>query len=254
MELSEPLLQVASEFSNAGAGNVYYDAHVDFLQRLVSVLEQGGSIVCDGKFATKALEQAKKFPERLFENLDADWQEYARNGDAGNLELVVPPVLGIVLTRSRVREAIPTVLRGLRDEWSSARSKVWDLIDGLRGSRTLGEANEIRRQLGEASKYFSPAQPGYETRPMQVFWQLLSAAVAGAITAALTGGRLETGASAGLVGHAAGIIPQQGDFARVLFGRGAFDLARRVRTQTMGIEPDALARILTDSERQSLGL
>ena len=49
---------------------------------------------------------------------------------------------------------------------------------------------------------------------------------------------MQTGALAGLVGRAAGVIPQQGDFARVLFGRGAFDLARRIRTQTMKIEPD----------------
>jgi hypothetical protein len=94
----------------------------------------------------------------------------------------------------------------------------------------------------------------YETRPMQVFWELVSAATACAVIASLTGGRTQIGALAGLVGQAARTIPQQGDFGRMLFGRGAFDLARRVRAETMRIEPDALARLLTDSEKQSLGL
>lgn len=254
VELSAPLLEVASELSRAGPGNVHYEAHVEYLQRLVSVLELGGSVVSDGEIAAAALGRARKFPERLFENLDKDWLEYARKGHAGDFGLVVPPVLGIVLTRCATREAIPYVLRDLRDEWDSARTKVWDLIDGLRVSRTVGEANEISRQLADASKYFSPAGEGYETRPMQVFWELVSTATAGAVIAGLTGGRVQIGALAGLVGQAARTISQQGDFARVLFGMGAFDLARRIRTETMKNEPDALARILTDSEKQTLGL
>jgi hypothetical protein len=103
-------------------------------------LEEGGSVVSQGQITTTALGRARKFPEQLFENLDREWLDYARKGDTGDFGLVVPPVLGIVLTRCAKREAIPIVLRDLRDEWASARSKVWDLIDRLRVCPTVGEA------------------------------------------------------------------------------------------------------------------
>jgi hypothetical protein len=39
----------------------------------------------------------------------------------------------------------------------------------------------------------------------------------------------------------------------MLFGRGAFDLARRVRREVSKIELDTLPRLLSDAERQALG-
>ena len=42
-------------------------------------------------------------------------------------------------------------------------------------------------------------------------------------------------------------------FGPALFGRGAFDLARPVRREVSKIELDALPRLVTDAERQTLG-
>jgi hypothetical protein len=69
---------------------------------------------------------------QLFRPLDQEWQSYARQAEQDGLDLLVPPVLGIVLTRCAQRDAIPTVIRDLRDEWADARKKVWDLLYALR--------------------------------------------------------------------------------------------------------------------------
>jgi hypothetical protein len=44
------------------------------------------------------------------------------------------------------------------------------------------------------------------------------------------------------------------DFGPTLFSRGAFDLAKRVRREFAQVEFQALSRLLTESEKQKLGL
>lgn len=46
--LSPKLLRIAAEFSNAEEGNVFYKAHVEYIQRLFSVIEHVGSVLCEG--------------------------------------------------------------------------------------------------------------------------------------------------------------------------------------------------------------
>jgi len=44
-------------------------------------------------------------------------------------------------------------------------------------------------------------------------------------------------------------------FGKLLFGRGAFDLARRIRKEIMYSSPkNTLSRLLTQSEKDALGL
>jgi hypothetical protein len=62
------------------------------------------------------------------------------------------------------------------------------MLDALRASRTLGEAMDIRRELAEASRMFSPQVTEVDTRPVHVLWEILAAASAGAATAHLSGG------------------------------------------------------------------
>jgi hypothetical protein len=94
--------------------------------------------------------------------------------------------------------AIPGVIRELRNEWADARKKVWNMLNALRTSRTLGEASEIEKELIDASKLFSPTATEADTFPARVFWELLSAASAGAMTAQLSGGNAVIGAAWGL--------------------------------------------------------
>ncbi len=43
VELSQALIETAAQSSNAGEGSVYFKAHVDYLKRLIGLVEQGGS-------------------------------------------------------------------------------------------------------------------------------------------------------------------------------------------------------------------
>lgn len=71
--LSPALIAKAREFSNAEEGNVYYRAHIEYLQRIVGVVRSGGSALLAGNFGSAAIDITTKYPEKLFENLDKDW-------------------------------------------------------------------------------------------------------------------------------------------------------------------------------------
>src|ERR1019366_7002224 len=138
IELSPALLRAASRYANAGEGNVYYKSAVTYLKRLLSIVENGGSVLICGDFGKEVISVAERYPEDLFGQLDADWQSFAQEVDRDGLGLLVPPVLGIVLKRCARRDAIPAVIRDLRDEWKVPRRKVWEQLNALRSARTLG--------------------------------------------------------------------------------------------------------------------
>jgi hypothetical protein len=254
IDLSAALLETASQFANAGEGNVYFRAHVDNLKRLLGIVEGGGSVLLAGECGEQIEATVQRYPEDLFRQLDQDWQGYARRAEQDGLGLLVPPVLGIVLTRCARRDAIPTIIRDLRDEWADARRKVWDLLGALRRCATLGEASEIHRELSEASRLFSPAATDVDTQPVRVLWEILAAASAGAAIAKLSGGSPVVGAAAGTVSQVARSLPTLAhEFGPALFGRGALDLARRVNRGVSKVEFDALPRLLSEAEAQGLG-
>jgi hypothetical protein len=255
IQLAPKLIEVARQFSNADEGNVYYKAHVEYLQRIVDVLETGGSALLAGEFGSAAITASTDYPEKLFENLDQDWQKFAREADAGELGFMVPPVLSIVLTRCAKREAIPTAINELRAEWADARTRVWSLIDSLKTANIVAEAQEIKRELEAASRMFSPSPNEIDTRPVRVLWDLIIGGALGAATTFISGGRPEVGAALGAMGAASKSVPPLlQDLGRALFGRGAFDLAKRIRRELGRVEYDALAKLLSDSERRKLGL
>lgn len=197
---------------------------------------------------------AEKYPAALFDQLDASWQRYARDLNEDGIDLRIPPVLGIVLTRCAKREAIPAVLVDLRNEWQGAREKVWGLLDSLRNAQTLDDAMEIHRNLSEASKLFAPEPTDHDSRPVRVLWEIIAAATAGAGIAALSGGKLVVGAITGAMAHVPRSVPALlHEFGPAVFGHGAFDLARRVRRAASEIELAALPRLLSDAERRRLG-
>lgn len=254
IELTPELIQVAVHHANAEEGNVYFDAHVRFLKRVLGVVEQGGSAQLCGGFGQQAIATARRYPESLFQHLDEQWQGYARQAEQDGLGLLVPPVLGIVLSRCARRNAIPTVIRDLRAEWSDARKKVWSLLDALRVCRTQGEALEIRRELEDASRLFAPQPTESDTRPIRVFWEIVTAATAGAIIGQLSGGHPMVGLATGALTQARSVAALVHEFGPAMFGRGAFDLARKVRRAVSQVEFDALPRLLSDAERLKLGV
>ncbi|MGH7595806.1 MAG: hypothetical protein ACREOI_05605 [bacterium] len=256
-DLAPKFRSLASKFSNAELGNLYYDAHIKFLQILLAVEKEGGSIVCDGEFASAMQFQAQEYPQELFNALDADWKEYARNINNGYHGPNLPPVLGIVLNRCKNRDDIPIVLKQLRNEWADPGKKVWELITELRSAKTLKEAYQIKRHLDDASKYFSPKQSPTDFSPIRFLWELFAEAAGGAIDAEFAGGNPFVGAATAIVQTGLTKFSDEGlEFAKILFRRGAFDLARRVRRETMKLTPmpALLSKFLTQAEKEKLGL
>ena len=255
INLTPDLIAVASRFANAGEGNVFFDTHIKYLNRVLGIVECGGSVLLCSDFGRQAVTTVEKYPDLLFKQLDEDWQRYAQSAQKDGLGLLVPPMLGIVLTRCARREIIPTVIQELRDEWAGARRKVWKLLDALRVCPTLGKATEIRRELSEASRLFSPQETEIDSRPVRICWEIMAAAAAGAGIAELSGGNPIIGTVTGTATQLARSVPALAhEFGPALFGRGAFNLANQIRHEVQHIEFDALSRLLTVAEKRKLGL
>jgi hypothetical protein len=253
IEISSALEALAASYSNAGPGNAYYEAHVNLLKRILEFSRGGGSVVCRGTFIQDAIQTASAFPFNLFDQLDRDWKQFAEGLQSSQFGPVVPPVLAIVLTRTASREKIPAILRDLKEEWSVARAKVWEVSDNLKNARTLKEAQELERELRDSSKHFSPLSEGKVSQPMQVLWDLFVGTIGGAVTATIIGGDPKIGAASGLVAQAMKTVQKDAELGRILFGRGAFDFAKKIRRAVERVEFDGLESILSDTEKKSLG-
>jgi hypothetical protein len=164
--------------------------------------------------------------------------------------------MGIVLNHCARREAIPSVIADIRREWGTARQKMWASLDALRGARTLREAKQIQRELGESSRLFMPNRSEVDVRPLRIFWEIVAASATGAVAAKISGGNpaLGAGVVAGLQTLARSVPSVVQDLGSALFGRGAFDLANKLRTETAMVEWDALKKLLNVSEREKLGM
>lgn len=254
--LNPDLLSVAEQFAQASGTNVFYEAHVQMLQRVIGAVHAGGSALLCSEFAQKSLAIVEQYPNGLFNKLDQDWQNFATEAQRDGLGLRVPPFLGLVLSRCAKREAIPLVISDLREEFGSARRKMWRTLDQLREARTVAEARELKRELESAKQLFVPEKTELETRPLRVLWEMLAGSASGALVAAITGGNPSVGAAAGAaIQAAAKSLPSMiQDIGPALFSRGAFDLANKVRSELSYVELDPLKRILSQTERAKMKL
>src|SRR6266481_7702658 len=247
IHLSDSLLHIVAEYSGAKAGNPHYEVHSDFLKTIFWAVRNGGSAVCKLSFARAAIETASTFPVQLFQNLDEDWKDFSQRLRNATIGPVVPPVMSIVMSRSARRETIPAIISDLRDEWAMARSKVWDLTDQLHTAKTVLHASDILRQLTDASRYFTTLQHESSSHPLQIFWELFVGGFGGAVIGSLAGGSPVIGAATGVVGQAIRTTQKDVNLGSALFGRGAFDLARRVRREINRVDLNGIQAMLTDS-------
>lgn len=252
IQLSGALQELVANWSEALPGHPNYEAHLNFLKTLFWAVQNGGSAVCKLTFAQAAIEAASSFPDQLFRDLDRDWREFGQKMKDVEVGPVIPPVMAIVLSRSASRDKIPAIVRDLRDEWATARSKVWSLMDQLKTARTVSQASDILRGLAAASKYFSNFEQGNSSHPLQVLWELFVGGVGGAVIGSLAGGSPELGAATGVVGQAVRTVQKDANIGSILFGRGAFDLARRVRREVNRIDFEGIRSILSESEKKAL--
>jgi len=76
----------------------------------------------------------------------------------------------------------------------------------------------------------------------------------GAVIGSLAGGSPVIGAATGVVGQAIRTTQKDVNLGSALFGRGAFDLARRVRREINRVDLNGIQAMLTDSEKRALGI
>ena len=249
--LNDRLLKVATEVCGAGPGNPYYDAHVEFLQRLVNVLDGSGSVICDSPLAYQAELVSSHYPADLFAKLDRDWQEIVR--EAKELGPLLPPIVAVVLRRAQTRSAIPSILKELRDELSEARNKVWTLLRTLGSARNLKEFSDARRELESVSQAFSLFTGEEKSSSGRILWDLLGSGVG-----AIAGLVATSHPIGGAIGAAAVPVIVEGVrcFSTLFSGQGAVDLGRRIKAEVLSTRPTirALYGLLNDSEREKLGI
>ena len=252
LQLSPDLVGLA--VSSAGtdrANDPYLRAHLEYLQNLCLVVKRGGSILVAGDVGRAASALATKWPAALLERLDADVRRFAEQANRGNLGLVVPPFLEIVIRRAGSRDRIIDALIELREEWSEPRRRVWETLHALRCTSDLGQAHDLIRELEGISEAIRA--PGTGGKPIEVAWQVTTEAGAGAVRSWIASGSPLLGAAVPAVGRA---VAGAGSLGRQLFGLGGFGLARSIMREVRDYKPsvDQLRGLLADDERRRLGL
>ena len=251
IELSPDLVRLA--VSSAGTnrvGDPYLRAHLEYLQNLCLVVKRGGSLLVAGDVGRAAIRTSHEMPAALLERLDADVRRFADQANRGDLGLVLPPFLEIVIRRAGRRDRIVDALIELREEWGEPRRRVWEILHALRCTSDLGEAHDLIRELDEISKGIRA--PGAGAKPIDVAWQVTTEVGAGAVRSWIASGSPLLGAAVPAVGRA---IAAAGSLGRQLFGLGGFGLARSIMREVRDYRPsvDQLRGFLSDDEKRQLG-
>ena len=140
----------------------------------------------------------------------------------------------------------------IRTGWSEPRRRVWETLHALRCASDFEEANALMHQLDEISTVIrAPGVPLFS--PMEIAWQVTTAAGAGALTAWMASGNALLGAAVPAAGRAVAAL---GSLGYRLFGLGGFGLARSIRRAVRDYKPsvDQLGTLLSDREKRHLDL
>ena len=253
-EISNELRQLAQDRAMTDRGP-YLDSHLEFIRVILSTVAAGGSIVFEDSFADEVIDFTSQFPEGLFSRLDQEWTELLRSVDGGDIGLVVPPFLAILLNRCARRDAILNVLEDMKNEFRQPREKMWTLIHAFRDARGITEANDIRRELQQAGELMCPTKDWPTMSPVRTLWKVFTSALGGAAGGAIAGHPL-AGAAGAIFNQAAGVIGHDVPEFRLIFRCGAFDLARRLNRDLRKLPriSQLLGSILTRAEIATLGV
>ena len=206
-----------------------------------------------GDVGRAAIRIGQEMPTALLQHLDADVRRFAKQANRGDLGLVVPPLLGTVIVRAGGRrDRIVQAVSELREEWSEPRRRVWETLHALRRTSDFEEANALMHQLDEISAHIrAPGVPLFS--PMEIVWQVTTAAGAGALVAWIAAGNPLLGAAVPAAGRTVAAV---GSLGYRLFGLGGFGLARSIRRAVRDYKPsvDQLVTLLSDSEKRRLDL
>ena len=248
LELPPPLVELAVSSARTDRGDdPYLRSHIRYLQNLSLVVKRGGSVLVAGNVGRAAFRISHQMPAALLQHLDADVRQFAEQANRGDLGLVVPPFLAIVIKRAGRRERIVDALVELRQEWDQPRQRVWETLHALRCTSDIREAHDLIRELDGISRAIrAPGASG--SRPMEVAWRVTTEAGAGAVAALIASGSPLLGAAVPAVGRT---IAAAESLGRQLFGLG--DLGShdrsRVRCETTRLPSSSFATFFLTTKR-----
>ncbi len=119
----------------------------------------------------------------------------------------------------------------------------------------MAEALEIRKELQRAGELMSPAREWPTLCPVRTLWKVVISGISGAAVGGMAGNPL-AGAAGAVFNQVASVIGNDMPEFRLIFRRGAFDLARRLNRDLRNVPrmPEFLGSILTRTEKAALGL
>ncbi len=117
-------------------------------------LSRGGAVVFSETPIGKACYEHifSRYPQRIFEDLDASWSAYLRKVIGPGIGISVPPVLACVLTRAGgKRGELSLIIRDLREEYASSRTALWDHLEQMWIAPTLKKQLKLLDELERAA-------------------------------------------------------------------------------------------------------
>jgi len=111
---------------------------------------------------------AAGFIDELYRRVYKPWYEVAQSVPAFNLDLKLPPLLAIVLSRAPWREQIPEVLRELREELGQLRSELNRLNMMIDACVSQADIVEQTRRVNES---FDAIVPESLLTPARLRWR-----------------------------------------------------------------------------------
>lgn len=93
---------------------------------------------------------AAGFIDDLYKRIYRPWVEVAQSGPSLHVDVKLPPLLAIVLSRAATREKIPEVIRELRNELAPARANLHEMNDHLERAMTQADINAFVQKINSA--------------------------------------------------------------------------------------------------------
>ena len=143
--------------ANPDVGPINYYLPLEHIQTYATTLvrlSRGGAVVFSETLIGKACYEHifSRYPQQIFEELDASWSSYLRKVVGPGIGVTIPPVLACVLTRANgKRHQISSCIRDLREEYASSRRALWDHLAQMWMAPTLKKQLKLLDELERAS-------------------------------------------------------------------------------------------------------
>lgn len=107
----------------------------------------GATYFAMSEFQSALKKGPASFIDELYNRIEKPWTSIAQSGPILFVDLKLPPLVSIVLSRAQSREAIPSVLAALREELANVRSDLNYLNQMLGSSMTQADLQALIKRI-----------------------------------------------------------------------------------------------------------